>query len=118
LALAVIAVGVYGYRITGGCLLGLYWQQLAFIGHDSGHNAVTHDKQTDYWIGLIHGPLLSGISISWWKDSHNVHHVSTNSIGHDPDIQHLPFLVCCTRNSLIVDTIGIVFIITEQYAYA
>eukprot|EP00040_Diaphanoeca_grandis_P004838 m.30317 g.30317 ORF g.30317 m.30317 type:complete len:502 (-) comp16259_c0_seq1:592-2097(-) len=92
LALAVIAVGVYGYRITGGCLLGLYWQQLAFIGHDSGHNAVTHDKQTDYWIGLIHGPLLSGISISWWKDSHNVHHVSTNSIGHDPDIQHLPFL--------------------------
>jgi len=92
LALSVYVTAFHSYRIMGALLLGFFWQQIAFIGHDSGHNAVTHDKFSDYLVGLVFGPLLGGISISWWKDTHNVHHVSTNSIDHDPDIQHIPFL--------------------------
>jgi len=38
------------------------------------------------------GNLVTGISIGWWKKSHNVHHVCCNSVESDPDIQHLPFL--------------------------
>ena len=38
------------------------------------------------------GNLFGGISIAWWKRSHNVHHIVCNSIEHDPDIQHLPFM--------------------------
>ena len=93
--------------------LGLFFQQVAFIGHDLGHNAVTHNLDNDGFLGLFFGNFLTGIryetrvigpryndvlyvsfcifySIGWWKRSHNVHHIVTNSIEHDPDIQHLP----------------------------
>lgn len=36
--------------------------------------------------------LNVGISLEWWKHSHNTHHSVTNSVSHDPDIQHLPFM--------------------------
>ena len=28
--------------ILGGVMLGFFWQQVAFVGHDVGHNSVTH----------------------------------------------------------------------------
>lgn len=43
-------------------------------------------------IGIVVGPLLTGLSTAWWKHSHNAHHVVTNSTTHDPDIQHMPAL--------------------------
>ena len=73
-----------------GALLGIFWQQMAFIGHDLGHNAVTHNRIYDSYLGLFVGNFCTGISIGWWKRSHNVHHIATNSCTYDPDIQHLP----------------------------
>eukprot|EP00536_Pseudo-nitzschia_multiseries_P015986 jgi/Psemu1/247217/estExt_Genewise1.C_9940014 len=73
-----------------GILLGIWWQQLAFIGHDLGHNAVTHNRVYDSYLGLFFGNFCTGIGIGWWKRSHNVHHIATNSCTYDPDIQHLP----------------------------
>lgn len=73
-----------------GAMLGIFWQQMAFIGHDLGHNAVTHNRVRDSYWGLFVGNFCTGISIGWWKRSHNVHHVATNSVTYDPDIQHLP----------------------------
>jgi len=73
-----------------GVLLGLVWQQAAFIGHDLGHNGITHNRILDSALGLFFGNFFTGFSIGWWKRSHNVHHIVTNSIEHDPDIQHLP----------------------------
>ena len=70
--------------------MGFYFQQVAFIGHDAGHHQITHNQNTDEKIGFLVGNTLSGISIGWWKRSHNAHHVSTNSVNCDPDIQHLP----------------------------
>merc|ERR1712154_717679 len=77
-------------HFAAGILLGFFWQQLAFVGHDLGHNSVTRDRDMDGSLGLIVGNFLSGISIGWWKRSHNVHHVVPNSCDYDPDIQHLP----------------------------
>lgn len=77
-------------RLAGACVLGCFWQQIAGVGHDVGHNGVTHRRDVDGMIGLLAGNLLAGISMAWWKQSHNVHHVVTNSIEHDPDIQHAP----------------------------
>lgn len=70
----------------------LFLQQTAFVGHDAGHSAITHRRGWDRAIGLLVGPVLTGLSISWWRDSHNTHHVVTNEAENDPDIQHLPVL--------------------------
>ncbi|KXS10027.1 fatty acid/sphingolipid desaturase [Gonapodya prolifera JEL478] len=73
------------------------WQQMAFVGHDIGHNAVFHNAKLDYAVGTAFGNPLLGISIGWWKSNHNIHHVVTNSPEHDPDIQHLPFFAVSSR---------------------
>lgn len=96
--MAMLVAIVAGVTLSGsiwihaasGALLGLFWQQVAFLGHDLGHNSVTHDRTMDSVIGLFAGNLLTGISIGWWKLSHNVHHIVPNSCEHDPNIQHLP----------------------------
>ena len=71
--------------------IGIFWQQLAFLGHDAGHNQLTGSTRTDYVYAWLVTAFF-GVSGSWWKRSHNVHHVHTNSIECDPDIQHLPML--------------------------
>ena len=81
-----------GSVMLSAASLGFFWQQLSFIGHDAGHIGITHNRTLDSCIGLLVGNLLSGISIAWWKRSHNVHHIVCNSIEHDPDIQHVPVL--------------------------
>lgn len=32
-----------------------------------------------------------GLSAGWWADNHDIHHLVTNHVEHDPDIQHMPF---------------------------
>jgi len=78
--------------VLGGCLLGAFWQQGAFFGHDVGHTAITYSLYWDHVIGIICGNFLGGISIGWWKDNHYTHHVVTNSATHDPNIQHPPLM--------------------------
>mmetsp|Transcript_17587 Transcript_17587/g.38485 ORF Transcript_17587/g.38485 Transcript_17587/m.38485 type:complete len:547 (-) Transcript_17587:29-1669(-) len=77
-------------HMLSACGLALFWQQLAFVGHDLGHNAVSHDLKFDHYWGGMFGNLLGGIALGWWKANHNTHHVTCNSVEHDPDIQHLP----------------------------
>ena len=64
--------------LIAGLVMALYLQQVAFVGHDCGHNSVTFSSAFDGVLGFIVGPLLTGVSISWWKHSHNVHHAETN----------------------------------------
>lgn len=78
--------------LLSAAVFALFLQQAAFVGHDAGHTAISHKRYTDSIIGIVVGPLLTGVSFSWWKDSHNTHHAKTNEIEHDPDIQHLPML--------------------------
>jgi fatty acid desaturase len=76
--------------LLGAVCMGMFWQQVAFVGHDVGHNAISHTRLRDLYYGVLFGNTLMGISLGWWKQSHNVHHVATNSVEHDPDIQHMP----------------------------
>lgn len=80
----------FEHHVCGALLMGLFWQQLAGLGHDLGHSSVSHNFRRDYFFGASVGNALMGISTGWWKRSHNTHHVVCNSIEHDPDIQHLP----------------------------
>lgn len=88
-----------------------------FTAHDAGHRAITQNFVFDTLLGLFVGDFCCGLSIGWWKSSHNVHHIVTNqpvrstlfifigtnrSIGHadlakdhDPDIQNVPLFATC-----------------------
>ena len=83
--------GVWTHML-GAVLLGMFWQQTMFIGHDAGHGAITHNHAKDFFIGLIVGNLCNGVGITWWTTTHNVHHCACNSLECDPDIQHMPVL--------------------------
>ncbi|KAI9868401.1 MAG: hypothetical protein M1813_005844 [Trichoglossum hirsutum] len=82
---------------TSGMFLGLFWHQLVFTAHDAGHMGITHDFTMDTIIGIIIADFWGGLSLGWWKKSHNVHHIVTNSPEHDPDIEHLPFFAISHR---------------------
>jgi len=61
-----VLVGVFGsdqlwVHALAGITLGFFWQQVAFLGHDLGHNAVTHDRITDSFLGIFFGNFCTGI---------------------------------------------------------
>jgi delta8-fatty-acid desaturase len=95
-ALSIISLH-YGWYTTSGLLLGMLWHQLVFTVHDAGHMGITHNFQVDTVIGILIADFIGGLSIGWWKRSHNVHHIVTNSPEHDPDIQHMPFFMVSHR---------------------
>jgi delta8-fatty-acid desaturase len=80
-----------------GLFLGCFWHQLVFTAHDAGHMGITHDFQIDTCIGILIADFLGGLSLGWWKRSHNVHHIMTNSPEHDPDIELMPFFALSHR---------------------
>lgn len=66
-----------------------------FSAHDAGHRAITQNFVADTIIGLFIADFCCGLSIGWWKRSHNVHHLVTNHPEHDPDIQNVPLFATC-----------------------
>ena len=54
------------YRLMGAACMGVFWQQLAGLGHDLGHSGVTHDFHLDHRIGSTLSALM-GLSTCWWK---------------------------------------------------
>ncbi|MCJ1363001.1 hypothetical protein MMC16_002107 [Acarospora aff. strigata] len=90
-ALFIIALRAEWY-MTSAVLLGLFWHQIMFSAHDAGHMGITHRFVPDTLIGMFVADFCCGLSIGWWKSSHNVHHLVTNHPSHDPDIQNVPLL--------------------------
>lgn len=80
-------------------LLGIFWQQFAFVGHDAGHmrkRAAAADGVDVTGLGSL-VTLFNGISVAWWKATHNVHHAVPNTVDCDPDIAHLPVFAVDSR---------------------
>ncbi|KAJ6972427.1 delta8-sphingolipid desaturase [Populus alba x Populus x berolinensis] len=71
-------------------VLGFLWIQSAYIGHDSGHYQVMNTRGYNKLAQFLAGNSLTGISIAWWKWTHNAHHLACNSLDYDPDLQHIP----------------------------
>lgn len=86
-----------GWFGTSGLFLGLFWHQLVFTAHDAGHMGITHNFVADTVFGIIIADFIGGLSLGWWKSTHNVHHIVTNSPEHDPDNQHMPFFAVSPR---------------------
>jgi sphingolipid 8-(E)-desaturase len=66
------------WYITSAVFLGLFWHQIMFVAHDAGHLAITHSFNLDTMIGIFIADFCCGLSIGWWKSSHNVHHLVPN----------------------------------------
>jgi len=49
-----------------------------FVAHDAGHRGISGNFITDTLIGAFVADFCCGLSIGWWKSSHNVHHLITN----------------------------------------
>jgi fatty acid desaturase len=83
---AFVAVGDSWYQTIVAVVMGILFTQVAFLGHDGGHQQVFRSKRANDAIGLLAGDLLVGLSYGWWVDKHNRHHAKPNFEGHDPDI--------------------------------
>lgn len=94
-----LALGHFGHWILSALVLGLFWQQMAFIGHDLGHNGVFFKRETNTIVGTLVSHLAQGISASWWNVRHNIHHSITNVLDVDQDIDHMP-LFCYDERDL------------------
>ncbi|XP_057981040.1 delta(8)-fatty-acid desaturase 2 [Malania oleifera] len=73
-----------------GALIGFLWIQSAYMGHDSGHYQIMSSPGFNKLAQILTGNCFTGISIAWWKWTHNGHHIACNSLDHDPDLQHMP----------------------------
>jgi len=84
-------------HMFSGVLLGFLWMQVAYLGHDSGHYQIMTTRGFNKFVQILTGNCLTGISIAWWKWTHNAHHVACNSLDYDPDLQHLPMLAVSSK---------------------
>ena len=64
--------------MTSAVFLGLFWHQIMFSAHDAGHLAISHNFVIDSLIGIFIADFCCGLSLGWWKSSHNVHHLVPN----------------------------------------
>jgi delta8-fatty-acid desaturase len=68
----------HGWYVTSALFLGLFWHQIMFTAHDAAHGAITGIFEVDSLIAMFVADFCCGLSIGWWKSSHNVHHLITN----------------------------------------
>ena len=61
-----------GWYKLSALFMGLFWHQVSFTAHDAGHMGITHDFIIDTCIGIFIANFCGGLSLGWWKLSHNV----------------------------------------------
>jgi fatty acid desaturase len=83
---AMVLIGDSWWQTLTAVALGIAFTQVAFLGHDGGHQQVFSSRRANDTFGRLLGNLLTGLSYGWWIDKHNRHHANPNKEDHDPDI--------------------------------
>ncbi len=83
---AVAWLGDSWLQLILALVLGVAYTQVAFLGHDGGHQQVFASRWRNDLFGQQTGNLLVGLSFGWWVTKHNRHHANPNKEEHDPDI--------------------------------
>jgi fatty acid desaturase len=84
---AVVWLGDSWYQLIVAAVFGLAYGQIAFLGHDAGHQAIFTSRRLNDALGRSLGNVLVGLSYGWWVDTHNRHHANPNHVERDPDIE-------------------------------
>jgi len=90
--LAFLLVGDSWWQTVVAAAMGMVFAQVAFLGHDGGHQQVARTRRANDLLGILAGDLLVGVSFGWWVDKHNRHHSRPNHEGYDPDIGGVVFI--------------------------
>jgi fatty acid desaturase len=83
---AIVWLGDSWLQLVLAVVFAMAWGQIAFLGHDAGHQAVFASRRWNDALGRSLGNVLTGLSYGWWVDTHNRHHANPNQEEHDPDI--------------------------------
>lgn len=62
-----------------GLLIGYFFNLCAFVTHDSGHRIMFKNKFYDDLIAWFFGNVCFGVSGTWWREEHDLHHAVPNS---------------------------------------
>lgn len=87
-----------GNWIISALIMGVFYQQAGWLGHDIAHHCVFENRTLNNAIGYFISNILQGFSTHWWKDRHNCHHSITNVLETDPDVQNLPLFLWDVKN--------------------
>eukprot|EP00036_Acanthoecidae_sp_10tr_P007913 CAMPEP_0182926686 /NCGR_PEP_ID=MMETSP0105_2-20130417/12210_1 /TAXON_ID=81532 ORGANISM="Acanthoeca-like sp., Strain 10tr" /NCGR_SAMPLE_ID=MMETSP0105_2 /ASSEMBLY_ACC=CAM_ASM_000205 /LENGTH=392 /DNA_ID=CAMNT_0025064587 /DNA_START=16 /DNA_END=1194 /DNA_ORIENTATION=- len=77
----------YTYPLWSMLAISVAMCQAGWLGHDMTH--ARNSKYCDTMLGFVTG-WVNGFDRTWWSRKHNTHHVLTNHIGVDPDIDMMP----------------------------
>lgn len=93
------ATDIVWIQVINALFLAFIFVQFGFIAHDVGHRQAFRHTKTNNIFGLLHAPLMIGMSFGWWMDKHNEHHSHPNVQDMDPDID-FPFIAFSKQDAL------------------
>lgn len=113
-----VALAFNGNWLLSALVLGVFYQQAGWLGHDLAHHCVFENRKIGNFFGYIVSNMLQGFSMSWWKDRHNLHHSITNVLEVDPDIQNLPLFIWDVKDIKHIKEIGAErYLVPYQHLY-
>jgi fatty acid desaturase len=74
------------FQLLVAAALGLVVTQVGYLGHDAAHRQIFASASWNAWTARILAGAFAGLSFSWWRSKHSLHHKGPNRAGHDPDI--------------------------------
>jgi fatty acid desaturase len=74
------------FQLLLAAALGIVVTQFGFLGHDAAHRQMFESAAWNTWTARILAGAFAGLSFSWWRTKHNLHHKGPNQDHLDPDI--------------------------------
>jgi fatty acid desaturase len=74
-------------RVAAIALVAFFGVQAGFVAHEAGHGALTRNRALATLLGHVFHTFLTGLSSSYFRHIHGLHHPHCNDRGRDPDMQ-------------------------------
>ena len=77
---ALFVIGNSWATLGVAAFLAVMFTQVAFVGHDAGHQQIFGSHRANRLVGSAVGNALIGMSFGWWFPKHNAHHAHPNQV--------------------------------------